>query len=199
MYNSKVVVNPTTIETEQYHNPDRSKLKLRTDKVIIGWTGTHSTLKYVDEIIPVIQSLEQAYPVLLRIISDRKPQLKLSNVEFIKWKKETEIEDLLSFDIGIMPLSDDDWARGKCGFKALQYMALKIPCLASDVGVNSEIIQNGVNGYLCSSKEEWEAALVELIQNKGVRASLGEAGRRSVQERYSVTSNSSNFFSLTKL
>ena len=131
------------------------------DRTRIGWTGSHSTLKYLDEIQPVLHKILQEYPTVeFIVIADRPPSLDVgSSVKFVPWNSETEIKDLLQFDIGIMPLPDDEWAKGKCGFKALQYMALELPAVASPVGVNSKIINHGVNGFLCNTPEEWEEAL----------------------------------------
>jgi glycosyltransferase involved in cell wall biosynthesis len=197
-YNSHVVVNPTTIDTERLHNPQLFKSQKAKDKFVIGWTGTHSTLPYLNNLIQVLQSIEKKYPVIIKIISNKNPELPLVNVEFVRWKKETEVEDLLSFDIGLMPLTDDDWAKGKCGFKALQYMALGIPCVASPVGVNTSIIQHQTTGLLCQSTAEWESAIELLMRDTELRKKIGEAGRQTVVGRYSVVSNSSAFLGLTK-
>lgn len=196
-FNSQVVVNPTTIDTEKLHNP-KLFLKKSNEKIVIGWTGTHSTLLYLTPLIPVLQSLEKKYPITVRVISNKNPELPLQYFEFIPWKKETEMQDLISFDIGLMPLTEDSWSNGKCGFKALQYMALEIACIASPVGVNTTIISDGLNGFLCSSNAEWEQTLERLIQNTELRKKVGTIGRQTVVERFSVSSNSSVFLSLTK-
>jgi len=104
----------------------------------------------------------------------------------IKWSLDTELAEMSEFDIGIMPLPDDEWAKGKCGLKALQYMAMGIPCVASPVGVNTEIIQDGVNGFLAKDEKEWIEKLSLLIKNSELRQRLGKAGRKTVEERYSV-------------
>ena len=197
-YNGSVNVNPTIIDTQQLHNPKNYHIE-KADKLVIGWTGTHSTIFYLDSIVPVLKTLEKKYPIKIHIISNKNPSLSLETVEFIKWNKEKEIEQLLQFDIGIMPLVDDDWARGKCGFKAIQYMALEIPCVASPVGVNHSIIENEKNGFLCNSNEDWLNTLEMLIQNEPVRKRVGEAGKHKVIENYSVLSNSAGFLSLTRL
>lgn len=191
-YNKNVVLNPTTIDTN-YHRHTRLFEK-DENGIVIGWTGSHSTLKYLDEIVPVIQYLEKKYPSLVfLVIANQKPTLSITSLKFIQWNKETEIDDLSKIDVGIMPLPDDEWSKGKCGFKLLQYMALDIPAVASPVGVNVEIINNGVDGFLCSKSDEWIDALEKLISNPQLRKDLGRAGRRIVEDRYSVSSNTANF------
>src|SRR5690606_28051456 len=115
---------------------------------------------------------------------------------FLRWNKETEAEDLLKIDVGIMPLPNDEWSRGKCGFKALQYLAMKKPCVASPVGVNSEIIEHGVNGFLAESSEEWFIHLENLVRDESLRLQMGQAGRKKIIDHYSVVSNTSTFLSL---
>ena len=197
-FNSRVILNPTTIDTKKLHNPSLYQRKQRSGQLTIGWTGTHSTLPYLDPIVPVIQSLEKKFPGQCKfiVIADKKPSFELPNLEFVKWNKETEIQDLLEFDIGLMPLTKDIWAKGKCGFKALQYMALGIPALASPVGVNSQIIDDGVNGFLCESLAQWEESIQKLMKDEILRKKMGESAREKIINFYSVDSNSSNFLSL---
>jgi glycosyltransferase involved in cell wall biosynthesis len=196
-FNRHVVFNPTTIDTEGHHNP-ACYSKHASGKITVGWTGSHSTLKYIDVVIPVLKQLETKYGAIFQfiVIANKKPELPLNNLVFIPWKEQTEIEDLSKIDIGIMPLTDDIWAQGKCGFKALQYMALQIPAVVSPVGVNIEIIESGINGFLCSSEEEWFNAIDKLLQDETLRHRIGAAGRKKVIEHYSVLSNSSTFLSL---
>jgi glycosyltransferase involved in cell wall biosynthesis len=194
-FNNRAVIIPTTIDTKAFFNPSPGF----TNKSIltIGWTGSHSTLKYLNAIINVIQHLEEKYNHLhFLVIANQNPNLSLPRFSFLPWKKETEAEDLQQIDIGIMPLPDDAWTRGKCGFKALQYMALGIPCVASPVGVNMEIIQHGQNGFLAARDDEWKTYLEMLIENSELRKKIGEAGQRKVEAGYSVSSNTSNFLSL---
>ena len=109
--------------------------------------------------------------------------------EFVAWKYATEVEDLQNIDIGTMPLNEDVWSRGKCGLKALQYMAAGIPAVCSPVGMNSEIIQDGRNGFLASGEEDWFNKLSLLIEDRGLRQKIGEAGRQTVEEKYSLKIN----------
>jgi glycosyltransferase involved in cell wall biosynthesis len=195
-FNNDVIINPTTIDTTHSHIPPLVNTK--TDEIItIGWTGSHSTLKYLRMIIPPLQALERKYPkIKYLVICDEDADLRLKNKIFRAWNKETEIMDLSTIDIGLMPLPNDAWTRGKCGFKALQYMAMGIPTVLSPVGVNKEIVQSGVEGYWCTSFEEWFDCLEKLILNPAKRSEMGKRGRRKVIDSYSVASNSANFLSL---
>src|SRR5690606_20759282 len=154
-------------------------------------------LKYLYLLEKVLRDVQRKFVhVDLLVIADKPPEMHLPRIVFRPWSNETEILDLIQADIGIMPLPDDEWSKGKCGFKALQYMALEIPAVASNVGVNPVIIQDGRNGLLCANDGEWQSALEELITNPAWRKQLGLAGRETVTEHYSVSSNSENFRSL---
>ena len=193
-YNKNVVCNPTTIDTENRH--DRVK-EQNTDRIVIGWTGTHSTLKYLELILPVLEQLASEYDRLeFVVIANKEPDFVLPRLRFIPWNKESEIEDLLTINIGVMPLTDDKWSEGKCGFKALQYMSLGVPAVVSPVGVNKEIVDQGSSGFLCATDKEWTDALRMLIQSDELRREMGRAGRRKVIYKYSVASNTDNFLSL---
>jgi glycosyltransferase involved in cell wall biosynthesis len=195
--NPNVVVNPTTIDTEALHNPELFAVEKDPARITIGWTGSHSTLKYLETLTPVLQHLEEKYNhVDFLLIADRNPQLPLNRVTFIPWSKESEARDLMKMDIGIMPLPDDAWTRGKCGFKALQYMAMEVPCVASPVGVNSEIVRHGETGYLAHGEHAWIECLEKLINDARLRIRLGKAGRQQVIRHYSVVSNTARFLSL---
>ena len=195
-FNPAAVFNPTTIDTNELHNPHEFE-KTETGTVTIGWTGSHSTLKYLVELEQVLERIEQENPFLqILVIANQPPVMKLKSLAFIPWSKQTETEDLLKIDIGIMPLPDDEWSKGKCGFKALQYMALEIPAVASQVGANSVIIDDGFNGYLCSTSQQWYETLNLLIGDVALRKKIGNAGREKVIGCYSVESNTSTFLSL---
>jgi glycosyltransferase involved in cell wall biosynthesis len=196
-FNSQVIYNPTTLDCEHRHNPDLFKVSKIREQVVIGWTGSHSTLKYLIVLEPVLKKIQHQFPfVSFLIIADYQPPIRVQKLAFIKWNESTEIEDLLKIDIGIMPLPNDEWAKGKCGFKALQYMALKIPAVVSPVGVNPAIIDHGVSGYLAGTDEEWFDYLTKLIIDSTLRTNMGIAGRKKVVEFYSVASNSPTFLSL---
>lgn len=215
-FNPNVVLNPTTIDTVHLHNPalllegsqilpldvrekhDKNSMdsKEPLKKLVIGWTGTHSTLPYLDEIIPVLQELGKHYKFTFVVIANKAPDLELESFQFVKWAKETEIKDLLHLNIGLMPLTNDAWAQGKCGFKALQYMALGIPALVSPIGVNAEIVDDGINGFHCRTAADWKKNIILLLENAGLRNRMGKAGREKVEQQYSVKANEANFLSL---
>jgi glycosyltransferase involved in cell wall biosynthesis len=192
-FNTNVVYNPTTIDTNNYHNRVKDQ---NGEEFVIGWTGSHSTIRYIGEIVPVIAKLEKKYTFTFRVISDFKPEFELESLEYVKWKKESEINDLLGFNIGIMPLVNDKWANGKCGFKALQYMSLGIPALVSPVGVNSRIVDHGLNGFICDTPEEWETAIETLLKNRESLGEMSKQTRKKIIDHYSVKSNSDNFIGL---
>lgn len=193
-FNPKVIINPTTIDTEHWHKPMRDQSQ--NEKLVIGWTGTHSTLKYLEEMVPILKELAQEYVFDFLVIANQAPDFDLPNLLYVPWNKQNEIADLLKMHIGVMPLSDDLWAKGKCGFKALQYMALGIPPLISPVGMNTEIVAHGINGFLCDQAEDWKKHLQELLMHTNLRIDLGKNARRSIIERYSVQSNRTNFLDL---
>lgn len=193
-YNARVKVNPTTIDLS-LHSPVQNPNQV-AEIVTIGWTGSSSTLKYLEPLVPILQSLEKKYSVEILVIADRNPRLPFENFRFQPWKKETEIADLSQMDIGIMPLPLDEWSQGKCGFKALQYMALGIPAAVSPVGINKEIVQHGCEGYCCNSPSEWFQFLERLILDPALRKRMGERGCQKVKKRYSTASNAATFLSL---
>lgn len=192
-YASRVIINPTTIDTEHHHQrlQDQSAMP-----VVIGWTGSHSTLKYLDSLVPILQQLAYEHRFRFLVITDRPPKTDLSVIDFVPWQQDTEVDDLLRMHIGVMPLPDDPWAQGKCGFKALQYMAVGIPAVVSPVGVNARIVTHGVEGYHCMTDEDWYQYLATLLTNTSERTRMGRAGREKVVEQYSVKANTENFLEL---
>ncbi len=184
-YTKKVIIIPTVVDTENKYS---LKTKNSNGTNVIGWTGSHSTMKYLDLIIPILQKLEQKHNFKFKVISNKNPELPLSSFEYIQWTNENEIKDLSQFDIGIMPLIEDAWSKGKCGFKAIQYMALGIPAIVSPVGVNAHIVDHEQNGYLADELQEWEKYLSTLISNVGLREKYGKEARRKIEHHYSINS-----------
>lgn len=192
-YNPNTVLLPTVLDTAHQYKQQKEQLD---EDVIIGWIGSHSTLPYLQLIESVLRRLEQQYRFRLLIIADRKPELELKSLEFKEWRRETEVQELLQLNIGLMPLPDTEWAKGKCAFKALQYMALGIPAVASGVGANRQAVVNGTTGYICHTEQEWYEHLEELLLNPKLRARMGKAGKKWVQEHYSLQANRPAFLRL---
>lgn len=190
---ARVVKMPTVVDTLSRY---RSAKKQSSGGVNIGWTGSHSTLKYLDRIVPVLKELRKTTPFDFLVIADKKPALDINDWTFIPWSAASEIEDLQKIDIGLMPLEQDEWAEGKCGFKLIQYLALGIPAIASPVGVNKQIIEENVNGFLCADDTRWLNALKTLISDTELRQRFGEAGRKKIVEEYSIEGNKEKFLSL---
>ncbi|MDH5608376.1 MAG: glycosyltransferase [Cyclobacteriaceae bacterium] len=192
-YADQVIVLPTVVDTE-VHTPPVSKQK--QNNVVIGWTGSHSTLFYLDSLLPILRQLEKTIPFDFLVIANQNPKLPLRNFRFIKWNKETEIEDLASIDIGLMPLEDTEWAKGKCGFKLIQYGALAIPSVASPVGVNQTLISHATTGFLASTPSDWTNYLSALLDDPDLRHQIGQNARLEIIAKYSVSSLQENFLKL---
>ena len=160
------------------------------NKVCIGWSGSFTTIIHFQHAIPALLEIKKKYPdkVYFKVIGDGSYVNEELDIVGLPWRKETEIEDLSEIDIGLMPLPDEEWSNGKCGLKGLQYMALNIPTIMSPVGVNSEIIEHGKNGFLADGVEEWVDVMSQLIENADNMAEIGDAGRKTVEERFSVES-----------
>lgn len=180
--NERVTLIPTTVDTEKYTVEPRAP----NDVPIIGWSGSHSTATHLSTIKGALRRLAERERFRLRVVGAPDFQMEGVEVEAMPWRSATEVEDLRPFDVGVMPLPDDKWSRGKCGMKALQYMGLAIPAVCSPVGVNSEIIRDGENGLLAASDDEWVEKLSMLLRSAGERARLGRAGRETIEARYSA-------------
>ena len=183
-YNSNIKVFPTTIDTAEYVIGDR---KAR-DKVVIGWSGSITTIQHFEFAIPILKRIQEKFgdKVEFSVIGDGTYVNETLKIKGAPWQKHTELSDLQNMDIGIMPLPDNEWARGKCGLKGLQYMGVGVATVMSPVGVNAEIIQDGQNGFLASEVDEWVSKLSALIEDKAFRDKIGAAGRQTVEEKYSV-------------
>lgn len=192
-FNHNVEIIPTTVDTEFVHNKTKNQ---ETEKIVLGWTGTHSTVKYLLELEPILIKMQNKYHFDFVVISNKEPQFKSLKYNFISWNKKTEIEDLLSMNIGVMPLVDDKWAKGKCGFKAIQYMSLGIPAIVSNVGVNEKIVSHKENGFVCNNEEDWEYAIEELITNKTLRTQFGKKAQLAIEKNYSKIAQQTNYLRL---
>ncbi len=193
-YNKNVVIIPTTIDTEWY----KPGSKKQHEQVVIGWSGSFTTIKHFKSAIAALAEIKNKYgnKVSFKVIGDEN--YRNTELEIIgnKWQSNTEVEDLQDIDIGIMPLPNMEWTRGKCGLKGLQYMGLGIPTIMSPVGVNTKIIEHGINGFMASTQEEWVSCLSQLVESQELREKLGKAGRKTVEDIYSVKANKEAYLQL---
>lgn len=187
-YNHTTVMLPTPLDMARY-----TKRPAKTDdnvEVVLGWIGSRGTLKYLAEIAPALEVLGERLPgITLKIVADDFFDLAKLPVIKKNWSEDEEIADLHSFDIGLMPLPDDVWTRGKCGFKLLQCMAVGLPVICSPVGANREIVTDGVEGFWAARREEWVEKIALLAGDAALRATLGRRGREQVARRYSLRAN----------
>jgi len=181
-FNPCVTMIPTTIDTGKYTIQPKEPV----EAPIIGWTGSFSTVQHLDTLGRALQKLAQRERFRLRVIGTPDYRLEGVEVEAMRWRAETEVDDLRSADIGVMPLPDDAWSKGKCGLKALQFMALGVPTVCSPVGVNTDIIQDGENGSIAGTEDEWVEKLSQLLRSIELRRRLGLAGRVTVESKYSA-------------
>ncbi len=181
----RVTILPTVVDTELY-----SRVKYRSSgPVTIGWVGNWGNALYLNRIITVFDRLAQYHDFKLKLVGgdDIFELDPVCRIERVKWTIEREIDNLMEFDIGIMPLDGGVFDEGKCGFKIIQYFALGIPAVASPIGCNKEIIENGRNGFLAKNDDEWYNALSQLLVDEAMRKQMGENGRRKVLKLYSRT------------
>jgi len=181
-FRNECKIIPTVIDLQKYCVRKNNQ----SFNFIIGWIGTSQNLVFLDKIAHPLRVLRQEFPQLKLLVICDKPY-ELDDIVINKlWSKETEIDDMLLMDIGIMPLSDDEWTRGKCSFKAIQYMALGIPAVISPVGMNTEVIKDGVNGFLADTEDEWITKLRNTIVDQNLRQTFAIKGREEVEAKYSL-------------
>ena len=171
---------PTVVDLAQYRNTPPPV----GPEFTIGWIGSPSTVKYLSLIGGVLGGFCREHSARLVAVGARRVPLDGVPADLRPWSEETEARDVASFDVGIMPVPDEPWERGKCGFKLIQYMAAGRPVIASPVGVNRQIVEHGVNGFLATTQAEWRAALDALFHQPDLRQQFGSAGRRQVEQHY---------------
>lgn len=180
-WSRRVEVLPTPVELESY--PAAPPADRHGDTVV--WIGLPENLAYLEPLRPVFADLARRVPAFrLRLVCSEFPDWPEIPLQRVRWSAATEVEQLATAGIGIMPLADDDWARGKCAFKLLQYMAAGLPTVASPVGENAEVVTDGETGFLASDPELWSRRLEDLLASPELRSTLGAAGRERVRRRY---------------
>lgn len=181
----EVVIIPTVVDIERYSE----KVNYQSDIIIVGWIGSPYTQKYLVDIIKILEKMSKSNPIRLVLVgANHSIQESVSelDIEVLPWSENMEAEYIKSFDIGIMPLVDGPWEKGKCGYKLIQYMASGVPVIASPVGVNVEIVMNNQCGYLAGIPSEWEVSFQMLISDYKKRQHYGKNGRKAVEQIYSL-------------
>jgi len=187
---SNSVVIPTVVDTGSY----RPLPPVEDGKPpVIGWIGSFSTWQYVKPLVPMLESLVTQGRARVRIVGAGAAAADYPAFEMVEWSESTEIAEVQRMHIGIMPLTNDPWSQGKCGYKLIQYMACGLPVVASPVGVNADLARPGVNGMLADTLEEWRNALIELLDNSPLRTAYGAAGRSRIEQDYSLNTYAPRF------
>jgi len=193
---SNVEVIPTSIDEEKYH---LKRYPIEKERVTLGWIGDHGSIHYLEKMRPIFENLGKRYPsVDLKIVCDVFFDCEQMKVIKKYWSSEEEVSDLQSFDIGLMPLVDDPWSWGKCGLKIIQYQGVGVPVVCTPVGINRDLVEDGVNGFYAMTPEQWVEKLSILIENPSLREKMGEEGRRRVLRRYTLQACAPLLFSIFK-
>jgi glycosyltransferase involved in cell wall biosynthesis len=183
-FNKNVVVVPSAVETRNV--PTRNHQQI-SDTTVIGWVGGEGNLRHLSLLSGIVKKLSQECKIQLRIISSKALEIPSVDVVHVPWDLQTQEEEIAAFDIGVMPLPKNRYAEGKCGYKALQYMAAGVPPVVSDVGINRDIVSNGESGLVVPSIDDFYYALKNLVGDQKLRASMGLAARETVEKQFSVS------------
>jgi glycosyltransferase involved in cell wall biosynthesis len=182
----KVVDISSTFNTERFLPVTTYQ---KSDPTVIGWTGTHSSLPFLYSLQPVLANVSQQRNIKLIVIANKEYKMEGVPTEFIPWKEETEVQDLHRFEIGLYPIPANEYSLGKSSLKALTYMAIAIPVVATAYGTNFRVMQNGVQGFLVSTPDEWVQAIINLVDDVELRKRMGKEGRKTVEQLFSIQTN----------
>lgn len=181
-YCSNTIVVPTVVDVERY----APRGVAPTGRPLVGWIGSPSTFEQLRGTLGVLAGARERLGIDLRVVGSGLKDGAIEGVAFADWAEDREIPEIAGMDIGVMPLPDDPWARGKCGYKLIQYMACALPVIASPVGMNVDIVEHGVNGFLANTEQEWLEAVEKLARDPELRGRMGQAGREKVVREYSL-------------
>ena len=194
LFNPNVEVIPTAIDQERYR---LKAYPVQQGKVTLGWIGDHGSIHYLEKMRPLFERVGERYPhVELKIVCDTFFDCDRMKVIKKAWSSEEEVADLQGFDIGLMPLVDDPWSWGKCGLKIIQYQGVGVPVVCTPVGINKDLVEDGINGYWAMTQEEWEKKLSLLIEDSQLRERMGREGRKRVLENYTYQASAPRLFAL---
>jgi len=195
-FNANVEMIPTAIDQERYY---LKTYPVQQEKVTLGWIGDHGSIHYLEKMRPLFERIGEKYPhVELKIVCDAFFDCERMKVIKKKWSSEEEVDDLQGFDIGLMPLVDDPWSWGKCGLKIIQYQGVGVPVVCTPVGINRDLVEDGVNGFYAMTPDEWEDKLSLLIENSEQREQMGREGRKRVLENYTYQACAPRLYSILK-
>lgn len=189
-----VVLFPTVIDISRY----AMVAKEPHGKIIIGWIGSPSTFKYVKPIFPVFEEIAKKYPIEVHIVGAKEDVSVSFPIRFVPWSEETEVDSITRFDVGIMPLENSPWEKGKCAYKLIQYMACGIPVVASPVGMNTKVVHPGENGFLADDQNQWLKSLEEIISDSRKCHTFGVHGRQLIEKEYTVQSSAQKLIEILK-
>jgi glycosyltransferase involved in cell wall biosynthesis len=185
-WNARIELLPTVVNTDRFTPSSASN-----DRLVIGWSGTSGGFFYFKEVIEAVAEVLREIPnAVFRVISDVRPSLPSiphNRMEYIPWSPEVEVTSLQDIAVGLMPLDNSDWSRGKCSYKMLLYMSCGVPVVVSPVGMNSEVLQKGDLGFGATTHAEWVDAIMTLLRDEQLRRRMGQDGRRVVCERFSLS------------
>ena len=192
-WNHNVHLVPTVVDLKDYPEPKQHQ---ETEAVTIGWMGSPSTSKELLLLEKSFKKLDQKFNIKFLFVGSPDLDINLNNVEYRNWQEEKVISDILDMDIGIMPLENDEWNKGKCGFKLIQYMAAGIPVVTSKVGENTYIVQNGEQGFYADTDEQWVVSLSKLVESVALRQTMGGKAAQKIKDHYSLESVSKSYVEL---
>jgi glycosyltransferase involved in cell wall biosynthesis len=181
----RIEIVPTVVDLTRYPTANDQPGK-PNEPLVVGWIGTPKTSRYLHPLKNVFESLQSRFNVRFVAVGATRESLGDLPVEPWEWSEDTEVDSIRTFDIGIMPLKDSPWERGKCGYKLIQYMACGLPVVGSPVGMNTEIVKHGVNGFLASEEKQWRESLASLLVDPELRMQMGHNGRKKVESTYSL-------------
>ncbi len=194
---TRIEILPTVVDMERYGAPEERFVDADR-RIIIGWIGSPTTAPYFHSLDPVFRRLSRRFPVKVVNVGGGNIRMADVSLDNLKWREDTEVQHIKTFDIGVMPLPDSPWARGKCGYKLIQYMACAKPVVASAVGANLDIVEEGKNGFLAASCEDFYGPFVKLIKDRPLRYRLGQAGLKMVKKEYSLQKTAPELLALLK-
>lgn len=190
-----IVIFPTVIDINRYKLKSHNSVQ---NKIIIGWIGSPSTFKYMQKLNAVFSRLNEKHFFELHIIGACETLDFNGCVKYLKWSEAAEANFIANLDIGIMPLEDTPWELGKCAYKIIQYMGGGLPVVASAIGMNKEVVDHGVNGFLAENESDWIEKLTELLNDAALRKKFGENGRQKIEREYNLHLNNQKLISLIK-